>query len=187
MNSMSATAKIQNHILPNWPARDHSFRQWTSSQFYHLNGIWHIHVPLYHPSSNGLAECVMQTFKKGIKKQSEAQFATDFLASYLLIALLVKHPLEYHQLSCRWADHHALNLHLLTPSLPQRIEQKQDQQKLNHDKRAIDPEQSFTEGEKVYGRNYCSIGKKLLPGDLLSVAQQSVNRTSYSSSFQPDS
>jgi len=65
-------------------------------------------------------------------------------------------------------------LHLLTPSLPQRIEQKQEQQKLNHDKRAV--ERSFTEGEKVYARKYSNIGKKWLPRELSEVNyQRSVN------------
>ena len=62
-------------------------------------------------------------------------------------------------------------LHLLRPNLSQNVENKQ-QQKLNHDKHAV--ERIFVEGEKVFVRNYSKIGKKWLPGIVLSVAQRSV-------------
>ena len=39
-------------------------------------------------------------------------------------------------------------LHLLNLSVSQKIEHKQEQQKLNHDKIAV--ERTFAEGEKVY-------------------------------------
>ena len=45
----------------------------TSSDFSELtsrNGIKHLHIAPYHPSSNGQAERAVQTFKLGIKKQS---------------------------------------------------------------------------------------------------------------------
>ena len=41
--------------------------QFTSEEFAHFmktNGIKHIHSAPYHPSSNGLAECFIQTFSK---------------------------------------------------------------------------------------------------------------------------
>ena len=49
---------------------------------------------------------------------------------------------------------------------------KQEQQKLSHDKRAV--ERTFVDGEKVFARNYSSVGKKWLPGKVISVAQRSV-------------
>ena len=44
--------------------------------------------------------------------------------------------------------------------------------KLSHDKRAI--ERTFVDGEKVFARNYSSVGKKWLPDKVISVAQHSV-------------
>jgi len=60
---------------------------------------------------------------------------------------------------------------LLNPSVSQKLEHKQEQQKLNHDKKAVG--RTFAEGEKVYARNYSSIGNKCLPGQVISVAQRS--------------
>ena len=63
-------------------------------------------------------------------------------------------------------------LHLLKPNLSQNVENKQEQQKLSHDKRAV--ERTFVDGERVFARNYSKIGKKWLPGIAISVAQRSV-------------
>lgn len=43
--------------------------------------------------------------------------------------------------------------------------------KSGNDKRAV--ERNFVEGEKVFARNYSSVGKKWLPGKVISVAQRS--------------
>jgi len=96
MNSTTSTATIQvlqttfsryglpySIVLDNGP-------QFTSSefaQFCHLNGIHHTKVPPYHPSSNGLAEHAVQTFKKGFKKMSEGSVQekiSRFLFSYCI-------------------------------------------------------------------------------------------------------
>ena len=61
---------------------------------------------------------------------------------------------------------------LLRPNLSQNVVNKQQEQKFNHDKRAV--ERIFVEGEKVFVRNYSKVSKKWLPGKVLSVAQRSV-------------
>ena len=63
-------------------------------------------------------------------------------------------------------------LHLLKPNLSQTVKNKLEQQKVNHDKRSVD--RNFVEGEKVFARNYASIGKKWLDGIVISVAQRSL-------------
>ena len=63
-------------------------------------------------------------------------------------------------------------LHLLKPNLSQTVQNKLEQQKLSHNKRAVD--RSFVEGEKGFARNYASIGKKWLHGIVISVAQHSL-------------
>ena len=149
--------------------------QFTSSEFtkfYELNGIRHVRVPPYHPSSNGLTERAVQTFKKGFKKSSKGSVQdkiSHFLFSYRIMPqsttgtspaeLLFGRPLRSR-------------LHLLKPNLSQNVENKQEQQKLSHDKCAV--ERIFVEGEKVFVRNYSKVGKKWLPGKVFSVAQRSV-------------
>ena len=143
--------------------------QFTSSEFTEfcgLNGIRHVRVPPYHPLSNGLAERAVQTFKKGFKKLSKGSVQdkiSRFLFSYRIMPqsttgtspaeLLFGRPLRSH-------------LHLLKPNLSQNVENKQEQQKLTHDKHAV--ERIFVEGEKVFVRNYSKVGKKWLPGKVLS-------------------
>ena len=55
------------------------------NQFTNYNGIHHIKTAPYHPSSNGLAERAVQTFKMGIKKQTSGTIKTKisrFLFQY---------------------------------------------------------------------------------------------------------
>ena len=181
MNSTTSTATIQvlrttfsRYGLPESIVSDNG-PQFTSSefaQFCHLNGIRHVRVPPYHPSSNGLAERAVQTFKKGFKKMSEGTVQDKiarFLFSYRITPQTSTGISPAELLMGRTLRS---RLHLLTPSLPQKIEYRQEKQKLHHDKKAV--ERTFAEGEKVYARNYSSIGKKWLPGKVISVAQRSV-------------
>lgn len=45
-------------------------------QFLRKNGIKHEKTPPYHPSYNGLAEKVVQTFKEGMRKLKDEQYLT---------------------------------------------------------------------------------------------------------------
>lgn len=76
MSTTSADATIKvlrnifaRHGLPRQVVSDNG-RQFVSDnfrQFLHDNGIRHITVPVYHPSSNGLAERFVQNLKKVLK------------------------------------------------------------------------------------------------------------------------
>ena len=176
MNSTTATATIQVlrtvfacFGIPESIVSDNG-PQFTSSEFTefcHLNGIRHVCVPPYHPSSNSLAECAVQRFKKGIKKMSEGSVQdkiSHFLFSYRIMPQTTTGTSPAELLLGR-----ALRsrLHLLKPNLSQNVENKQEQQKLAHDKRAV--ERTFVDGEKVFARNYSSVGKKWLPGKVIRV------------------
>jgi transposase InsO family protein len=47
------------------------------------NGMKHITSSLYHPSSNGLAECAVRTVKEGLVKMKEGSIV-DRLSRFLL-------------------------------------------------------------------------------------------------------
>ena len=122
------------------------------TEFCHLNGIRHVHVPPFHPSLNGLAERAVQTFKKGLKKMSEGSVHDKidrFLFSYRIMPQTTTGTSPAELLMGRILRP---RLHLLKPNLSQTV----------------------VGGERVFARNYSRIGKKWLPGKVISVAQCSV-------------
>ena len=146
MNSTTATATIQalrttfsRFGIPQSIVSDNG-PQFTSSEFAefcHLNGIRHVRVPPYHPSSNGLAEHAVQTFKKGFKKMSEGSVQdkiSRFLFSYRITPQTTTGTSPAELLMGRTLRS---RLHLLAPNLSQSVENKQEQQKLSHDKREL--------------------------------------------------
>ena len=181
MNSTTATATIRElrsvfarFGIPESIVSDNG-PQFTSSEFTEfcrLNGIRHVRVLPYHPSSNGLAERAVQTFKKGFKKMLNGTVQDKiarFLFSYRITPQTTTGTSPAELLMGRTLRS---RLHLLKPNLSQNVENKQEQQKLSHDKRAV--ERTFVDGERVFARNYSKIGKKWLPGIAISVAQRSV-------------
>ncbi|XP_038635084.1 uncharacterized protein K02A2.6-like, partial [Scyliorhinus canicula] len=78
---------FSTHGLPEVLVTDNG-TQFTSEEFARfmkMNGIRHIRTAPYHPASNGLAERAVQTFKRGLKKQSSRSMDTRlawFLFSY---------------------------------------------------------------------------------------------------------
>lgn len=59
-------------------------------QFFKRNGIRHIRTPPYHPSSNGMVERTVQTFKEGMRKLKEGSVDTK-LARFLFIYRITLH------------------------------------------------------------------------------------------------
>jgi len=168
MNSTTSTATIQvlrttfsQHGLPESIMLDNGpqFASSEFAQFCHLNGIHHTKVPPYHPSLNGLwmyfkkgfkklskgsvvspiTEWTPWTcFKKGFKKLSKdsVQYKiSHFLFSYCITPETSTgiSPAELLMGRILWSC-----LHLLNSSVSQKNKHKQEQQKLNHDKKAVE-------------------------------------------------
>ena len=94
--TVTAIEKLRNtfgmHGLPEVIVSDNG-SVFTSNDlkiFTRRNGIRHISTALYHPSSNGLVERVVQTFKQGMKKQGKGSVETK-LARFLLNYLTSPH------------------------------------------------------------------------------------------------
>ena len=74
------------------------------ASFCQFNGIKHIRVSLYHPSSNGLAERFVQTFKVAMHKSGKDGLSfSPHLSSFLLLYRATPRDLlPFHHLSCSW-------------------------------------------------------------------------------------
>ena len=128
--------------------------------FLKKNGIRHITSAPYHPTSNGLAERAVQTFKSGIKRMQGGS-VQEKLSSFLFTYRNTPHsttgvsPAELltgRRLRCR--------LDLLKPDLQAKVGNQQLNQKIIHDCGV--KERGFQAEDKVFVRNFRS-GKQWLP------------------------
>ena len=136
----------------------------TSSEFKTYvtrNDIRHITSAPFHPSTNGLAERAVQTFKKGMKKQPEGSLQTK-VSRFLFEYRTRTHATTGHT-PVELLFHRELKtrLDLVRPNLRAKVEQKQFDQRRNHQCRKRD---GFNEGDSVYVKNYSARGDKWLKG-----------------------
>ncbi|XP_063052002.1 uncharacterized protein K02A2.6-like [Engraulis encrasicolus] len=138
----------------------------TSEQFQEFaekNGIRHITTAPYHPSSNGLAERAVQTFKSLMKKMTGDSIETRMsraLFSYRITpqSTTGKSPAE---LLCGRKLRSTLDL--IHPDFTKRVHDKQEKQKSYHDMHAR--VRILGEGDLVYTRNFGS-GPAWVPGEI---------------------
>ena len=145
---------IAAHGLPELIFSDNG-TSYTSEEFKTFvegNGIRHRTSAPYHPATNGLAERAVQVVKNGLKKNTKGDFELR------LARILYKYRTTPHATTGKSPAELLLgrklrtHLDLLHPDLAQRVEEKQNSQKENHDK--SDGERHYQEGEMVYARNY---------------------------------
>ena len=125
------------------------------------NGIRHITSAAYHPSSNGLAERAVQTFKESMRKMEGGTLNTKvarFLFRYRMTPQTVTGLSPAEMLNKRKFNTH---FDLLQPRLDKRIQKQQELQKAQHDQHTK-PRQA-NKGEEVYVSNF-GPGQKWVPG-----------------------
>ena len=145
--------------------------QFTSEEFPHfmkMNGIKHVLCTPYHPSSNGLAERFVQTFKRSMKASENASGSLN-------------QQLNQFLLSYRYSPHATTNVSpselflrralrtrfdLLKPDLRSKVLSKQASQKLQHDQHS--KTRWFTTGQAVMVRDFRPNSDKWIPGTVLS-------------------
>jgi len=116
--------------------------------------VLHTHelLLIYHPASNGLAECAVQTFKQGINQLRDGTIETR-LSWFLLKYRLTSHTMT----GCSPAElllgrQPRSRLDLLHPDVSVKVQENQARQKWAHDSHS--QARAFQIGDKVYVRNF---------------------------------
>lgn len=146
------------------------------ASFMKQNGICHVRSAPFHPSSNGLAERAVQTFKEGMKKM-KGETVQIKLSRFLFSYCITPHAttgLSPAELMMSRRLRSALDL--ILPDLSKKVQQKQLQQKHDHDKNS--KLRSFATGDSVLVGNY-SYGPKWIPA----VVQSSLGPVTYTVSL----
>ena len=126
--------------------------------FLKCNGIKHILIPAYHPQSNGLAERNVQTFKNALKKMvsdpRDRRTVSDKISHFLQNYRSTPHcttgqsPAELFLMRPI-----RTTLSLIHPSVKNRVEKRQDNQKYYHD-RGHTTIRSFYPDQNVFVRSH---------------------------------
>lgn len=140
----------------------------TSSEFRNFlshNGIKHITVSPYHPSSNGLAERSVQTFKQAMAKNNVGSIQEricKFLTKYRSLPHSTTGLSPSELLFGRKMRTH---LDLIHPNLQSRVSKHQQNQKNVHDRHSSEREISV--GDQVFVQNFSGRGEKWLSGIII--------------------
>ena len=132
--------------------------QFTSQEFAEFmkrNGIKHIKSTPYHPSTNGLAERFVQTFKRAMSKDFGSRPTHHQLANFLLVYRSSPHSTTNRTPSELFLKRQLrTRMDLLRPDsqVQTRVSERQGSQKLNHDRCSVQRE--YHVGETVMARNY---------------------------------
>ena len=140
----------------------------TSAEFANFmvaNGVKHITVSPFHPSSNGLAERAVQTFKQAMVKIRPGDVREKcyrFLTRYRNTPHTTTGLCPSELMLGRKVRTH---LDLLHPNLQSHVHENQRAQKQNHDKRA--KERNIGVEDTVFVRNYDRVNEKWVPGTVV--------------------
>ena len=165
-------AMFATHGLPELLVSDNGtvFTSAEFQEFLSRNGVRHLTAAPYHPSSNGLAERAVQTFKDSMKKVSDdvQKQLSRFLFHYRSTPHTTTGLTPAEMLMGRRLRTH---LDVMRPDIAARVRARQVRQKAQHD--AHTKERSFSEGESVFVRNFAP-GQKWLAGTIVSINGQSL-------------
>ena len=157
---------FSTHGLPEMVVTDNgsNFVSKELEAFLKQNGIRHIKTAPYYPSSNGLAERAVQTFKEGMKKLKDGSLETRvsrFLSRYRITPQTSTGVSSAELLLGRKPRS---RLDLAYPDISRKVPDSQWSRKQRHDLHV--KEHTMMKGAQVYARNF-SQGPKWVPGILL--------------------
>ena len=160
------------HGLPEMLVSDNG-TAFTSAEFQEFtsrNAIRHVFVSPYHPSSNGLAERAVQSFKSAWKKSSEGSTETR-IAKFLFHQRLTPHTSTGNSPAELLMGRRPRSLlDVVRPDLSKTVRQHQESQKRQHDRHA--KIRQFSMGDTVFIRNFSQQypHPTWLPGEIVSVS-----------------
>lgn len=126
------------------------------------NGIKHITSAPYHPATNGLAECAVQTVKRGLKKETEGSMATRLAKVLMAYQTTSQSTTGMTPSQLLQGQRVQTQLDLLRPSVSERVEHRQLLQKFSHDSSdQRKTRKTFSKGETVYAQNFSTRQKWL--------------------------
>ena len=126
------------------------------------NGVAHVTSAPYHPSTNGLAERAVRTFKQGLQL-TEGDSLQERLSKFLLRNRVTPNSTTGISPAEMLLNRHIhTRLNLLYPDIQQKVEHSQQQQKAAHDN--TKPLCTFVFGDKVYAQDFSVSPCKWIPG-----------------------
>ena len=128
------------------------------------NGIRHVISAPYHPSSNGLGERAVETFKQGMKKQVQETVETKVVRFLLNYRTAPQSTTGETPAQLRWWCSLRTHVDILKPNVAARVATAQTQQKNGHDRHSRT--WSFSVADTVYARNYNGNGN-WIPGTIV--------------------
>ena len=148
--------------------------QFTSDEFKRFtttNGIKHTLVPAYHPSSNGAAEQSVQILKRHLEKICDGVQGSlnHRLANFLLLYRSTPHTTGRSPAELFLKCQPRTRFSCLKPLLAQTVEDKQEIQRQQHDKRASREARIFHGGDRVGVRSFRGGKEKWLWGNITKV------------------
>ena len=173
VNSATSSATIEklrttfaSHGLPEIVVSDNgsNFVSSEFKSFLQKNGIKHITSAPYHPSSNGLVERAVQTFKQGMKKQGDGTVETKLARFLLSYRITPQSTTGESPAQLRWGRSLRSHLDLLRPDVAAKVHTAQSRQKMQHDQHS--QMRQVEVGNVVNVRNY-SRGPKWIPGTII--------------------
>lgn len=137
------------------------------AQFTKMNGIKHILCAAYNPSSNGLAQRFVQPFKRSMKaSQNEDGSINQRLTQFLFSYRSFPHGTTNVSTAKLFGISLRTRFNLLKPDLRSTVQNRQADQKSQHDKHS--KARSFKVGQPVIVRDFRLNSKKWIPGEVLS-------------------
>ena len=171
ITSANTIEKLQSifaiHGLPKTIVTDNgsTFTSTEFQQFLRINGIRHVTSAPYHPSTNGLAERAVQSFKSALKKITNGTIQSR-ISQFLFRYRLTPHSATgLSPAKVLLGRRPRSQLDLSFPDLAQKVTDHQPKSLPRNNR----PVRSFSVGEKVFVRDFRSPHVKWIPGTIAKV------------------